>query len=64
VIFYPAVERGQTVKKGAAFGRITDFHGKTLEEVTAPFDGQVLYVVGTPPVSKGEPLGMVGSTEK
>ena len=59
-IFYPVVKRGETVKKGAPFGRITDFHGKTLEEVTAPFDGEVLYVVATPPVSKGEPLGMVG----
>jgi predicted deacylase len=61
-IFYPAVQRGQTVKKGEPFGRLTDFHGKTLEEVAVPFDGQVLYVVGTPPVNKGEPLGMVGST--
>lgn len=63
-IFYPSVARGQEVKKGAPFGRITDFHGKTIEEVVAPFDGQVLYVVGTPPVSKGEPLGMVGTTAK
>jgi predicted deacylase len=60
-IFYPAVKRGETVKKGAPFGRITDFHGKTIEEVAAPFDGEVLYVVATPPVSKGEPLGMVGA---
>jgi uncharacterized protein len=60
-IFYPAVKRGDKIAKGAAFGRITDFHGKTLEEVVAPFDGEVLYVVATPPVSKGEPLGMVGA---
>jgi predicted deacylase len=60
-IFYPAVKRGDTVKKGVPFGKITDFHGKTLEEVVAPFDGEVLYVVATPPVSKGEPLGMVGA---
>jgi predicted deacylase len=60
-IFYPAVKRGDTVKKGAPFGKITDFHGKVLEEVAAPFDGEVLYVVATPPVSKGEPLGMVGT---
>lgn len=60
-IFYPVVKRGDTVKKGSPFGRITDFHGNTLEDVTAPFDGEVLYVVATPPVSKGEPLGMVGA---
>jgi hypothetical protein len=60
-MFYPEVERGHTVAKGARLGRITDFHGRTLEEIIAPFDGEMLYVVGTPPVSKGEPLGMIGS---
>lgn len=60
-IYYPQVKPGQSVTKGTLIGRITDFHGQTLEEVRAPFDGEMLYVVGTPPVSKGEPLGMVGS---
>jgi hypothetical protein len=63
-IFYAIVDRGQMVTRGARLGRITDFHGKTIEEVVAPFDGEILYVVGTPPVSKGEPLAMVGSTTK
>jgi predicted deacylase len=61
-IFYPAVERGTTVVKGATLGRITDFHGNTLEEIAAPFAGEVLYVLGTPPISKGEPVAMVGTT--
>ena len=60
-IFYAAVERGRTVTKGARLGRITDFHGKTIEEVLAPFDGHVLYVIGTPPISKGEPVAMIGA---
>ena len=60
-IFYAEVERGHTVAKGTRLGRITDFHGKTIEEVRATFDGEVLYVVGTPPVSKGEPVAMVGA---
>jgi predicted deacylase len=60
-IFYAEVERGHTVAKGTRLGRITDFHGKTIEEVRATFDGEILYVVGTPPVSKGEPVAMVGS---
>jgi predicted deacylase len=60
-MFYAEVEKGHTVAKGTRLGRITDFHGKTIEEVRAPFDGEILYVVGTPPVSKGEPVGMVGS---
>ncbi|HET7697301.1 MAG TPA: M14 family metallopeptidase [Vicinamibacterales bacterium] len=59
-IFYAAVEKGREVKKGARLGHITDFHGRTIEEVIAPFDGQILYVVGTPPVTKGEPVAMIG----
>ncbi len=60
-IFYAEAANGHTVAKGALIGRITDFHGRILEEIRAPFDGEMLYVVGTPPVSKGEPLGMIGS---
>jgi predicted deacylase len=60
-IFYPAVAKGDRVAAGAAIGRITDFHGQTLEDVRAPFAGEILYVVDTPPISKGEPLGMVAA---
>ena len=52
-VFYAEVERGRTVTKGSRLGRITDFHGKTIEEILAPFDGHVLYVVGTPPITQG-----------
>lgn len=60
-IFFPAVERGRTVAKGARIGHITDFHGKTIEEIVAPFEGEILYVLGTPPITKGEPVAMVGA---
>ena len=60
-LFYPLVEKGQTVAEGALIGRITDFHGKTMEEVRAPFTGEILYVIGTPPTSKGEPLGFIAA---
>jgi len=63
-LFNPSVAKGQTVVKGAAIGRVTDFHGKTTEEIRAPFDGQVLYVIGTPPISKGEPVAMIGALKK
>ena len=33
----------------------------TIEEVLAPFDGHILYVVGTPPIGKGEPVAMIGA---
>ena len=63
-IFYPLVDKGQTVAQGAVIGRVTDFHGKVLEEITAPFAGEVLYVVGTPAMNKGEPVGFIGSTSR
>lgn len=60
-IFYASVERGRTVAKGSRLGVITDFHGTVLEEVLAPFDGEVLYIIGTPPMTKGEPVAMIGA---
>jgi predicted deacylase len=63
-IFHPMVERGHTVAAGAVLGRITDFHGRTVETLTAPFDGEVLYVIGTPPISKGEPVAFVGQIDR
>jgi uncharacterized protein len=61
-MFSPAVERGHTVAKGTVIGRVTDFHGRLIEEVRAPFAGEVLYVLGTPAISKGEPVAFVGAT--
>jgi predicted deacylase len=61
-LFYAAVECEQHVVKGALIGHITDFHGHTVEDIYAPCDGEILYIVGTPPVTKGEPLAMVGAT--
>jgi len=61
-VFYPAVERGHTVAAGTLIGRVTDFHGRVIEEIRAPFAGEILYVIGTPPISKGEPVAYVGST--
>src|SRR5579862_3097565 len=60
-IFYPAVECGHFVVAGALIGHITDFHGHTLEDIRAPFAGEVMYVVGTPPITAGEPVAMIGA---
>ena len=62
-MFYAAVERGHSVAAGTVLGRVTDFHGNVLQEVKAPFAGIVLYVLGTPPISKGEPVAFVGQTQ-
>lgn len=60
-IFYPAVERGHSVASGTLIGRVTDFHGTVIEEIRSPFAGEILYVIGTPAISKGEPIAFVGS---
>jgi len=57
----PLVERGTTVAQGALLARIVDVFGDPVEDVRAPFDGEVLYILGTPPVSKGEPVVFVGA---
>jgi hypothetical protein len=57
------VTHGTTVAKGARIGRITDFHGRTLEEIVAPLAGEILYVLGTPPITKGEPVAMIGARD-
>jgi predicted deacylase len=62
-IWYPAVERGHMVAEGTVIGRVTDFFGKTLQEIRAPFAGQVLYVVGTPAMNEGEPVGFIGQVK-
>jgi predicted deacylase len=60
-ILYWLVERDQTVTKGTLLARITDFFGETIAEVESPLDGVVLYVVATPPITKGQPVACIGS---
>ncbi len=63
-IFYWKVQPGQTVDEGAILGHITDFLGKVLADVRAPFAGELLYVIGTPAINKGEPIAFVAQTER
>lgn len=63
-IFYPLVERGHSVAEGTLLGYVTDFFGKRLFELRAPFSGEVLYILGTPPVSQSEPLAMIGEVKR
>lgn len=63
-IFYWMVERGHTVAEGTLIGYVTDFFGNRLAEIRAPFAGELLYVIGTPAINKGEPIGFVARVEK
>ena len=60
-ILYPEVKPDQPVSKGTVLARITDFFGKPIASVESPIDGQVLYIVATPPMVKGQPIACVGT---
>ena len=59
-IWAPRVERGHFVPEGGLLGEVLDFFGEKQAEVRAPFAGVVLYIVGTPAMNAGEPVGMIG----
>ena len=63
-ILYWHVERGHTVARGALLAHITNFFGERIGEVRAPFDGEVLYVVATPPITKGQPVAFIGARKR
>lgn len=63
-LFYPRVEMGAKVTPGELVGIVKDYLGNLKEEVRAPFEGTILYIIGTPPANKGEPLFEVGRLKK
>jgi predicted deacylase len=60
-VLYPIVQRDQVVEKGTVLARITDFFGTELAQVASPIAGVVLYVVATPPITRGQPIGCVAA---
>jgi predicted deacylase len=60
-ILYWHVERDQTVTQGELLAHVTDFFGKRIAEIESPLDGLVLYVVATPPISKGQPVACIAA---
>jgi len=63
-LWYPAVVPDQHVEKGAILGTLTDYFGETIAEVVSTLDGVVTYVVTSPAMSEGEPVGMVGTLSR
>lgn len=59
-VWEPVIDQKDAVVAGSLVGRVKDASGRILAEVRAPFAGVMLYVVFTPPITKGEPLGFVG----
>jgi predicted deacylase len=58
--FHATVQRSEYVAQGAIVGRVTDFAGRPLAEIRAPFAGVVLYVIGSPAMAQGEPVAFIG----
>lgn len=59
-IFYPLVEKRTFVQQGMKLGYITDFFGKTVEDVRAPVTGVLLYICAVPSMKKGNTTVDVG----
>ena len=59
-VWEPVIDQKDSVVAGSLVGRVKDATGKVLAEVRAPFAGVMLYVVFTPPITRGEPVGFVG----
>ena len=58
-IFRATVRDGYAIAQNGLLGELVDPFGEQIAEFRAPFAGVVNYVLGTPPVSEGEPVAMV-----
>jgi predicted deacylase len=63
-IFRATVRDGYVVAEGGLLGVLVDLFGDPIADIEAPFAGVVNYVIGTPPVSDGEPVAMVSRIRK
>ena len=58
-IFRAEVRDGYVVASDGRLGVLLDLFGDEIAIIRAPFAGVVNYVIGTPPVSEGEPIAMI-----
>ena len=59
-MWHARAERGAWVAEGQVLGHLSDYFGTVNVEVRAPFAGRLLYVIGSPAITKGEPVAFVG----
>lgn len=59
--YYPEVRVGDTVQAGQSVGKVAGFDGTTLQSVTAPVSGAVLFLVTTLAINNGDPLLAIGA---
>ena len=63
-VLWPKAKVGKAVKQGELLAVVNDFFGARLAEVRAPFDGVLLYILGTPPINAEEPVAFVGRVRR
>lgn len=63
-LFFPETKMGYCVSKGEQVGYLTDYLGNVRQGLRAPFSGIMLYILGTPPANKGEPLFEIGRVKR
>jgi len=63
-IFYPLKTSGEYVAEGMKVGYITDFFGENPIDMVANASGIILYMIGTPPINKGETVVRIGKVGK
>jgi uncharacterized protein len=59
--WYPAIEVGAKVNKGQNLGQIKDAWGKVLQDVVCQGAGDVLFLVSSLAINKGDPLLAYGA---
>jgi len=59
-LYFPLVSRGDHVEEGELVGYLTAYFGNRIQDVLSPYDGIILYIIATPPMSEGEPMVMIG----
>ncbi len=62
--FYPLKSSGDYVLKGMKVGYVTDLFNRTVQEIHATENGLLLFILGTPPVNKGESVATVAVIEE
>ena len=59
-VWYPKVAQGDAVRKGEQIGTVGDLFGDTLEEITSPVNGVVLFLTISPSVLENGLLMGIG----
>ncbi len=63
-MWYPSVAVGDAVREGQTIGRIGDLFGETQAEITAPHDGDVLFITSAPAMREDGLLLAVGAVSR